>query len=453
MSEVDFLNSKRVLVVGAGNTGKSIIDYLRNNGSSFEIYDEQIEEVDGFQVSSQLNGKYDFAVISPGWRKTHPVIARLSESGTKLISEIDLAWLIKEKLSPNQIWVGVTGTNGKTTTIQMLESIISKSDLKGIACGNVGFTVIDAVTNSEKFDVLAIELSSFQIEWSDLPRFAAAAILNISDDHIDWHGSFDSYANAKIKLLTQSEVAILNLSDPEIALRTSALNMRKVYYGLDVPQPGELGLVEEVLVDRAFVSSPNSAEVIAELMDIKPAVPHNVSNALAAAGIARVLGISHPVITKGLQDFKLDHHRLELVKTQNGIDWVNDSKATNPHAASAALSSYLSVIWIAGGLAKGAKMVDLVHRNFSRIKVAILIGEDRELIASELKKQAPHVELIYLDKTGSSEEFMESIIIRAKEIATEGDTVLLAPACASMDQFKSYSHRGELFAAAVAKLV
>ena len=335
----------------------------------------------------------------------------------------------------------------------MLESIISKSDLKGIACGNVGFTVIDAVTNSEKFDVLAIELSSFQIEWSDLPRFAAAAILNISDDHIDWHGSFDSYANAKIKLLTQSEVAILNLSDPEIALRTSALNMRKVYYGLDVPQPGELGLVEEVLVDRAFVSSPNSAEVIAELMDIKPAVPHNVSNALAAAGIARVLGISHPVITKGLQDFKLDHHRLELVKTQNGIDWVNDSKATNPHAASAALSSYLSVIWIAGGLAKGAKMVDLVHRNLSRIKAAILIGEDRELIASELKKQAPHVELIYLDKTGSSEEFMDSIIIRAKEIATEGDTVLLAPACASMDQFKSYSHRGELFAAAVAKLV
>jgi len=208
MSEVDFLNSKRVLVVGAGNTGKSIIDYLRKNNSSFEIYDEQVEEVDGIQVNSQLNGKYDLAIISPGWRKTHPVIAQLSESGTKLISEIDLAWLIKEKLSPNQIWVGVTGTNGKTTTIQMLESVISKSDLKGIACGNVGFTVIDAVTNSEKFDVLAIELSSFQIEWSDLPRFAAAAILNISDDHIDWHGSFDSYANAKIKLLTQSEVAI-----------------------------------------------------------------------------------------------------------------------------------------------------------------------------------------------------------------------------------------------------
>jgi UDP-N-acetylmuramoylalanine--D-glutamate ligase len=193
--------------------------------------------------------------------------------------------------------------------------------------------------------------------------------------------------------------------------------------------------------------------VIADLKDINPAVPHNVLNALAAAGVSLALEIPHQVITAGLQEFKLDHHRLELVKSRDGIDWVDDSKATNPHAAKAALNSYLSSIWIAGGLAKGAKMSDLIAKCHSRIKAAILIGSDRDLIATELSKYAPHIPQIKIDKTGSSSELMESIIKEAQKIAEKGDTVLLAPACASMDQFKSYAERGDLFAAAVNKLV
>jgi UDP-N-acetylmuramoylalanine--D-glutamate ligase len=335
----------------------------------------------------------------------------------------------------------------------MVESILSKSSLRAIACGNVGTTVIEAVTSPENFEVLAIELSSFQIDWSSLPSYEAAAILNISDDHIDWHGSFDNYANAKLKLLESSKVAVLNLNDSEVALRTNAYTGKKIYFGLDTPQVGELGLVEEVLVDRAFVNSSNSAEVIADLKDINPAVPHNVSNALAAAGIALSLGIPHQVITAGLQAFKLDHHRLELVKSKAGIDWVDDSKATNPHAAKAALNSYLSSIWIAGGLAKGAKMTDLIAKSTSRIKAAILIGTDRDLIGSELSKYGPNIPQFKIDKNGTSAELMEAIVSKALEIAEAGDTVLLAPACASMDQFKSYAERGDLFAAAVNKLV
>ena len=226
-----------------------------------------------------------------------------------------------------------------------------------------------------------------------------------------------------------------------------------LFRSLDPPQTGELGLVEEILVDRAFAASSSSAEVIAELSDIKPAVPHNVSNALAAAGVALTLGIPHPTITRGLQSFKLDHHRLEVILSKDGIDWVDDSKATNPHAAKAALNSYLSVIWIAGGLAKGAKMSDLVAKNVGRIKSVILIGADRELIATELNKYAPEIPQIRVEKNKDAASLMEDVVSEALKIAESGDTVLLAPACASMDQFKSYAERGELFAAAVKKLV
>jgi UDP-N-acetylmuramoylalanine--D-glutamate ligase len=200
------------------------------------------------------------------------------------------------------------------------------------------------------------------------------------------------------------------------------------------------------------VKSSESAEVIADLSDIKPAVPHNVLNAMAAAGIALSVGVSHPQITTGIRSFKLDHHRIELVKTADGIDWVDDSKATNPHAAKAALGSFLSNIWIAGGLAKGAKMADLVAKSAPRIKAAILIGTDRELIAAELAKAVPNIEIYRIDKTGTAQELMEAVVLKAKELAVKGDTVLLAPACASMDQFKSYAERGDLFAQAVKRL-
>ena len=174
---------------------------------------------------------------------------------------------------------------------------------------------------------------------------------------------------------------------------------------------------------------------------------------MAAAGLALAIGIPHPQVKLGIANFELDKHRLQTVLSKDGITWVNDSKATNPHAATAALLSHLSNIWIAGGLAKGAKMDDLIRRAGSRMKAAIIIGKDGEEIASALEKFAPEVKIYRIAKSNSPDDLMDQIVICAKDIAIPGDTVLLAPACASMDQFTSYAHRGDLFVQSVANLV
>jgi UDP-N-acetylmuramoylalanine--D-glutamate ligase len=251
----------------------------------------------------------------------------------------------------------------------------------------------------------------------------------------------------------------LNGEDGEIVTRTTHWQGRKVFFSLDTPAPGELGVVEELLVDRAFVANPQEAAMIAELIEVTPTAPHNVSNTLAAAGLARTVGVSHEAIRAAIQTFTPGRHRIEKVLEQDGVTWINDSKATNPHAASASIMSALSVIWIAGGLAKGATMGELVNRIKSRVRVAVLIGEDRELIAQALAESAPHIEIIRVDapseyfKGCENNALMEEVIRRAKERAIPGDTVLLAPACASMDQFISYGDRGDRFKAAVEKVV
>jgi UDP-N-acetylmuramoylalanine--D-glutamate ligase len=387
------------------------------------------------------------------------LVAAARKSGIEILNEIDFAWSLKSEKAPTQKWLALTGTNGKTTTVEMVAHILSSAGLKARACGNVGTTVIETITGDEVFDYLILELSSFQLHWLSDAQFSAAAILNIADDHIDWHGTFDDYAKAKISILDKSTTAILNGDDGEVVGRTSHWLGRKIFYSLDTPGPGELGVVEDLLVDRAFVADVQEAALIAELVEIVPTVPHHISNSLAAAGLASTVGISREVIREALKSFKPGRHRIEEVAVVNGVKWINDSKATNPHAAAASILSNFSVIWIAGGLAKGAQMQPLVDRTWSRLKAAILIGEDRDLIAEALRKSAPEVPLHFIDtpadyQKGSEENlFMEAIIRCADEISAEGDVVLLAPACASMDQFKSYGDRGDRFARAVKEVL
>jgi len=454
---MDFLNplpTSRILILGGGVTGSALVRFLRSRGvENIYVFDEREISVEAISISTELPAEADLAIVSPGWKKNHPLVLEIQSRGIEILSEVDFAWRVRSVLAPNQRWIALTGTNGKTTTVQMVESIISASHLTGVACGNVGTSVIEAVAKDQPYDVLALELSSFQIEWSNEARFESAAILNIADDHIDWHGSFDEYANAKIKLLNSAQQAVLAGGDPEIVLRSTSWSGPKYFFSLDTPAIGEIGLVENLIVDRAFIKPGADAEVIAELLDINPAVPHNVLNAMAAAGLALSVGISYEAIKRGINEFKPDHHRLEVVHTGQEIEWVNDSKATNPHAAIAALGSYLSIVWIAGGLAKGARMEELAARMGSRIRAAILIGQDRELIAAALKSSAPEVEISYVDKVSTAENLMDEVVAKAKELARPGDTVLLAPACASMDQFNSYAHRGECFVASVKRLV
>lgn len=449
MNFVAELAAKKCLVIGAGVTGRSVEKALKKFGATTVLFDEKLSNTS--DVTNQIPDGIQLAVVSPGWRLDHPVISKLKCSGIEVISEVDLAWKIKQVLAPDQRWIALTGTNGKTTTIKMVESIFKAAKINGAACGNVGETVIDAVIADKPYEYLAIELSSFQIEWSNLAKYEAVAVLNIAQDHIDWHGSFEAYALAKLKLLKQSSKVILNKSDPELSRRVMADSV--IWFSLDTPNAGELGVVENLLVDRAFSLSPAQANEISELVDITPTVPHNILNALAAAALALAIGVNYEVIKSGLKNFSPDHHRMELVINKNEINWIDDSKATNPHAAIASLLANFNVVWIAGGLAKGASMNELAQRCSSRIKSVILIGADRELIAEAFKEKSPAIEIYRVDQISDAKKLMEDVVFQAINIAKPGDTVLLAPACASMDQFNSYAERGQLFAQAVKALV
>jgi UDP-N-acetylmuramoylalanine--D-glutamate ligase len=456
------LSGESVLILGAGVTGIAVARSLSAKGASILFADDQVETVEGFKVlkSDQIEvDGFSFIVISPGWKESHPLIVKAQAAGIRLVNEIDLAWSFRAELVPGQKWIALTGTNGKTTTVEMAAAMLRAGGVSAIACGNVGTTVIESVESSEKYEVLVLELSSFQLHWLKEASFVAAAILNIAHDHLDWHGSFTEYARVKGSILDRTSTGIFNSADLEVVNQAAHWQGRKVFFSLDTPAPGEIGVVEDLLVDRAFVSDPQEAAMLAEVIDVKPTVPHNVANALAAAGLVRALGVIPEAVRSALQEFSLGRHRIEEVANVNGVSWVNDSKATNPHATAASLNSALSSIWIAGGLAKGSEMRELIAKCKSRIKVAILIGADRELIADELRMQAPEIEIVYIDapstyqRGGTDNSLMEAVVSAAAERAKSGDRVLLAPACASMDQFISYSDRGDRFAAAVKKVV
>jgi UDP-N-acetylmuramoylalanine--D-glutamate ligase len=453
------LREKKILIAGAGVTGTAAARALKKRGAEITLVDEKVVHNSEFSILKPEEVSivdFDTLLISPGWREDHPLVLAARKHEIEIINEIDLAWSLKPA---SQKWLGLTGTNGKTSTVELTAHMIRTGGHSALACGNVGTTVIEAVESSEKYEYLVLELSSFQLHWLQDSNFVASAILNIAQDHLDWHGTFDAYAAAKISLLDKSTTAILNGEDPEVVTRANHWLGRKVFFSLDTPAPGEIGIVEELLIDRAFVADPMEASMFCELTDVTPTVPHNVANALAAAGLARVIGISHEKIREAIKSFTPGRHRIETVLVKDEITWINDSKATNPHAAAASIMSALSVIWIAGGLAKGAAMGDLVARVKSRVRVAILIGEDRNLIAQEISTHAPEIEVVLIDipadygKGSESNSLMETVVEAARSRARAGDTVLLAPACASMDQFLSYADRGDRFARAVKKVV
>jgi len=436
-SFLDGLKGAQTLVFGAGVTGAPTIDFLTSRGSHVIVLDEKVvapdvhNSLDSIDVSSLY-----CAIVSPGWQKDHPWIQHVRNQGIEIISEIDLAWRYKSACAPDQRWLALTGTNGKTTTVQMAEAMLQESGVDAKACGNVGFTAIEAVTQTQS-EVLILELSSFQLEWSNEAQFESAAILNIAEDHIDWHKTFENYAAAKFRITENAKCVILNSHDAEIVKRSRTVGHHIVWFSLDTPAPHQIGLVENLIVDRAFVSE--EAEALFELADVTPAVPHNVLNAMAAAALARSIGASAGSIAHAMKNFKLDHHRLEVVAEKDGITWVDDSKATNPHAAIAALQSHISSIWIAGGLAKGASMDELVERCKSRIKSAILIGRDAPIIEAALRKHAPEIQIAAIDPGLTGMDVMRRAVSLEQVQARSGDVVLLSPACASMDQFKNYA--------------
>jgi len=412
----------------------------------------------------------DLVVTSPGWRPTHPVLADAAAHGIPIWGEVELAWRMRarEGAAP---WLTVTGTNGKTTTVNMLASILRAAGLRATSAGNVGTPLLEAVLHPQPYDVLAVELSSFQLYWQRSLSPVASACLNVAADHIDWHGSFEDYLLAKGRVFRNTHLAcIYNVGDPlteQLVIDADVIEgCRAVGFTLGVPAPSMVGLVDDVLADRAFVEARHhSAAELATIADVQgeaPSIaPHYLANALAAAALARAYGVGPISVRDGLRSFRPDPHRIAEVATVGGVRYVNDSKATNPHAAEAALASFDCVVWVAGGLLKGADVDALVEKVGGKLRGVVLIGADRAQIGQALLRHAPDVPVVDAGgpETGEmqtigedADVIMDRVVARAADLARPGDVVLLAPAAASMDMFVNYGQRGSAFERAVARL-
>ncbi|WP_374118614.1 UDP-N-acetylmuramoyl-L-alanine--D-glutamate ligase [Allokutzneria sp. A3M-2-11 16] len=441
---------KSVLVAGAGISGRSAAAALLAEGATVTVTDSAPDRFGGLDtgigtavgLTAPPEGT-DLVVTSPGWRPAAPLLVAAAERGVEVIGEVEFAWRLAQRRPNPPAWLAVTGTNGKTTTVTMLASILRAAGVHAVACGNVGLPVVAAVRAG--YDVLAVELSSFQLHWSSSLRMNASVVVNVAEDHLDWHGSIEEYAAAKGLIYAGDGVAVYN-ADDEWSTRLSEGKDRRVGFTLGEPGPGQLGVRGDSLVDRAF----EDGAVLADLADVNPPGPHNVADALAAAALARAHGVPAEAIGKGLRDFTPNPHRSVLVTEHEGIRWIDDSKATNPHAAAASLATHDRVIWIAGGLLKGAVVDDLVAGAADRLAGVVLLGADRAVIADALARHAPEVPVH--EVTAGDHGAMTEVVRAARAMARPGDVVLLAPAAASMDMFEDYPHRGRVFAEAVKDL-
>ncbi len=472
----------RVVVTGLGVSGFAAADALLEHGAQVSVVDAsspgpgsplaeraQVLEVlgarlllgDGAEAALPAPAdEIDLIVTSPGWPPHQPLLAAAADAGIPIWGDVELAWRMRpaEGGAP---WLLVTGTNGKTTTVQMLASILRAAGLRAASAGNVGTPVIELVQDPQPYDVIAVELSSFQLHWSHSLRPRAAACLNIAPDHIDWHGSLEEYTRAKGRVYANAEVAcVYNEADPATRRLVEEADVtegcRAIGFTLGVPDVSTFGLVEDVLADRAFVEErASTAAELATLEDLAgegatPA-PHVVANALAAAALARAHGVPPVAVREGLRAWQPEPHRIAEVAVHGEVRWVDDSKATNPHAARASLHAYEHVVWVAGGLLKGADVDELVAAAAPRLRGAVLIGRDRAQIAAALDRHAPEIPVI--DVAATDTGAMDLVVRHAGSLARPGDVVLLAPAAASMDMFDNYGARGEAFAEAVTRYV
>jgi UDP-N-acetylmuramoylalanine--D-glutamate ligase len=466
------LAGARVLVAGLGVSGRAAADALRPRAAAVLTLDDRATDADLRDAAAVDLETVDLVVVSPGWPPSHPLLVRAQEEGVPVWSEVELAWRLRVPGPSGEPapWLALTGTNGKTTTVEMLETILRAAGLRAAAVGNVGTPVVEAALDPT-LDVLAVELSSFQLHFTHTTSTEAGAVLNVAPDHLDWHGGLDAYAADKGRVYEDARVAcVYNAADA----RTEALvreadvveGARAVGFTLGAPARGQVGVVEDVLVDRAFHAPADArdrhataAELgtlddLAHLAGPDGRVPaHVVANALAAAALARAHGVPAVAVRDGLRAFRTGAHRIQQVATVDDVAFVDDSKATNAHAASASLAAFAAgtVVWVAGGLAKGASFDELVAARADRLRAVVLIGVDAEPFAGALARHAPDIPVVRVDP-GDTGTVMPRAVDSARRLAHAGDTVLLAPAGASMDQFRSYAARGDAFADAARAL-
>ncbi|MGB8501633.1 UDP-N-acetylmuramoyl-L-alanine--D-glutamate ligase [Mycobacterium sp.] len=464
MAAGDLLPGRRVLVTGAGITGRAVSAVLAPMGVRLFVSDDDPKALQRLAEPATVVGTadaaariadFDLVVTSPGFSPTTPVLAAASAAGVPIWGDVELAWRldVSGRFGRPRRWLVVTGTNGKTTTTSMLHGMLLAAGRRSALCGNIGSPVLDML--DQPAELFTVELSSFQLHWAPSLRPEAGAVLNVAEDHLDWHGSFAHYAAAKARALT-GRVGVAGVDDAVAArLLADATATLRVGFRLGEPVEGELGVRDGMLLDRAFAD----AMPLAAASTIPVPGPVGVLDALGAAALARAVDVPAEAIAEALASFRVAPHRAEVVAVVDGVAYVDDSKATNPHAAQASIAAYPRVVWVAGGLLKGASVDEMVRQVANRLVAAVLVGRDRAAVANALSRHAPDVPVVevttgddaVVQGAGESvgERVMAEVVDAARRLARPGDTVLLAPAGASFDQFTGYAHRGDAFAAAV----
>lgn len=473
----------RVAVLGLSMTGFSVADTLTELGADVLVLSASADEeyarllpvigarLELSALDSVPQALVDFApevvIASPGFSPSHPVIRWALGSGIALWGDVELAWRVRDKVvradGSSADWVLITGTNGKTTTTQLTAALLVEGGVRAAPCGNIGIPVLDAVRDPAGFDVLVVELSSHQLWYLGLSSVEGSLFphstvcLNLADDHLVWHGSAQAYRDAKALVYRNTRVAcVYNKSDEATRRMVEEAEVvdgaRAIGFDLGIPGPSDLGLVEGLLVDRAFLEDRSRSALelttVADLDRVGLAAPHIVQNILAASALARAFGVAPESIHAALQAFHLDAHRIQVIARHAGITWVDDSKATNPHAAASSLRAYPGAVWVVGGDLKGVDLSALVADAGKSARAAVVIGVERGEVVAALRRHAPALPVFEVD-AGETGHVMNRVVEIAVEIVEGEGTVLLAPAAASFDQFTGYADRGRRFAEAV----
>ncbi|MCH4160886.1 MAG: UDP-N-acetylmuramoyl-L-alanine--D-glutamate ligase [Bifidobacterium sp.] len=481
------ISTATVLVAGMGVSGRSACEVLAGRAARVISVDEGKADADLHSFEDINWDEIDLVMSSPVFNPRTPFIVQAQRKGIPVVSEVELAWMLRTdaqltgKPAP---WIGITGTNGKTSTTEMTSAMLSDAGEVAPAVGNIGKAVSHAAVDADN-QVLCVELSSFQLHFTQSLRLQCAAITNLADDHLDWHGGFANYAADKSKVYRGvSKALVYNADDARVTelakLATPAEGCRRIGFTLGKPKAGQLGVVDGKIVDFSGLT-PDSDATAVPLCEVKEfshlcepdgsVYPHLLADALCALALALGHGVELDKALSALKAFKPGGHRIQTVaryhvasgdehsndsavqgaqqqSTSADIRFVDDSKATNAHAAGASLSSFpeKSVIWIAGGLAKGGHFEHLVSTYAQRIAAAVIIGVDQQPLVDAFATQAPNIPLSIVEPEPNA-TVMQRAVAAAGDLAQAGNVVLMAPACASMDQFVSYADRGEQFAA------
>lgn len=456
-----------VLVAGYGVSGVSMAEVLRERGAVPITVDERKSDADLHSFDQVDWESIDLVAVSPVFNPRTPFIREANRRGIEVISEVELAWRLRVPSAATGRpagWIGITGTNGKTSTTQMVSGMLTGCGLDAPAVGNIGKAVSHAACEASH-DALCVELSSFQLHFTESLALDCAAITNIADDHLDWHGGIEAYAADKAKVFRSvTRTLVYNAQDERVTALAqtaqTAPGARRVGFTLDVPEPGQIGVEDGWIVDRSGLigGEPGQAHRLAQVADFThlrepdgTVYPHLLADALCALALALGYGVDTQRAIDALKNFAPGGHRIATVATAHlpggDIRFVDDSKATNAHAAKASLSSFPdgSVVWIAGGLAKGSRFEDLVAAQAHTMKAAIIIGRDQAPMREAFAASAPDIPLTFIDPD-DNDTVMHRAVEAAAAKAGAGDVVLMAPACASMDQFASYAERGDRFA-------